>query len=289
MKVIASLPHIYHGEPIRALTLPMRSSGGRNSRTGRITVHHRGGGDKRVYRAVDYKRDLRNIPATLIRYEFDPNKTALLGLVAYDNGVLSYIVVPKGLKIGDRIISSCTAEIKVGNSVPIGIVPIGTFVHNLESRPGEGAIFGRSAGSAIQVLKRVGEKITVKFRSGEIRNINENCWATIGTLMDYNDITGTGAKKILGKAGVTRHLGRRPVVRGRAKNPVDHPHGGNTGGRPSTNPWGKLTKGKATRSWKHRPRDVVVMARVAKRGQSTKPRHSQTQKQETTIINENEN
>ena len=265
------LPTVYHGNPIRSLTLPMRSSGGRNSRTGRITVHHRGGMDRRykIWRIVDFRRDLRNIPATVLRFEFDPNRSALLALVAYDNGTLSYILAPKGVKLGDQIISSVNAPIKSGNAVPIGMVPIGTYVHNLEIRPGSGAKFGRSSGAGIQILKRVGNLITVKFRSGEIRNIPENCWTTVGIVMDFNDITsGTqyaGTKKVLGKAGASRHLGRRPVVRGRAKNPVDHPHGGNTGGRPSTNPWGKLTKGKATRSLKKRSRHIVLMARIAKR------------------------
>lgn len=223
----------------------------------------------KVYRIIDFKRNLRNIPAKVIRIEFDPNRSSLIALVAYENGVLSYIIAPKGIKPGDEIISSVNAPIKPGNAVPIGIVPIGTYIHNLEIRPGSGAIFGRGSGAGIQVLKRAGEMITVKFKSGEVRNIHENCWATIGSPMEFNDITvGTkyaGVKKTYGKAGVTRHLGRRPTVRGRAKNPVDHPHGGNTGGRPSTNPWGQLTKGKATRLKKQRSRHVLLMARTAKR------------------------
>ncbi|MBD3272885.1 50S ribosomal protein L2 [Candidatus Dependentiae bacterium] len=235
-------------KPEKKLTVSLSKNGGRNS-YGRITVRHRGGGAKRKYRVIDFKRTYKDIPGKVIAFEYDPNRNVSIALIAYRNGAKSYILRPEGLKLGDTILNSSRAEAKVGNSMPLRNVPIGFFVHNIELVPGQGGKLARSAGSAIQLLGKEGNLAILKMPSGETRTVFLDNWTTIGTLAnaDYKNIT-------LGKAGRRRHMGFRPSVRGMAMNPVDHPHGGGEGrsksGSHPVTPWGKSCKGARTRKRK---------------------------------------
>jgi len=234
--------------PEKSLLAPLKKSGGRNS-NGRITVRHVGGGHKRHYRMIDFKRDKIGIPGKVATIEYDPNRTARISLVVYADGEKRYIINPEGLKVGDTVMSGPQAEIKVGNTIQIGSIPMGTTVHCVELKPGKGAQLARSAGAAVQILAREenGKYAQLKLRSGEIRRVPMNCMATIGIVSNAEV-----ANVDLGKAGRKRWLGVRPTVRGVAMNPVDHPHGGGegrtSGGRHPVSPWGTPTKGYRTRS-----------------------------------------
>lgn len=236
---------LWKGKPFKSLTEGIRNTGGRNSE-GRITSWHRGGGHKRLYRLVDFKRNKFDVFATVERIEYDPNRTAFLALIKYDDEVYSYIIAPQKLEINDRIISSDSADIKVGNSLKLRNLPMGTTIHNIEMRPGKGGQIARSAGTYAELVGKDSGYAQIKLKSGELRIVSLECRATIGSVSnpDQQNIN-------LGKAGRSRWLGWRPHVRGVAMNPVDHPHGGGegktSGGRHPVTPWGFPTKGKKTR------------------------------------------
>lgn len=242
--VLVSRRDLWRGEPEKSLVVGKSSSGGRNS-FGRITVRHRGGGHKQRYRIVDFARS-KNERAVVDRIEYDPNRTAFLALLTYDDGVKSYILAPKGLKPGDSIVSGNAADILLGNCLPLKLIPVGSFVHNIEMMPNGGGKIARSAGSYAQVMGKDGIYVLLRLRSGQVRLILAECKATIGVVSN-----GDQQNVKLAKAGRNRWLGNRPSVRGVAMNPVDHPHGGGegktSGGRHPVTPWGVPTKGKKTR------------------------------------------
>ena len=232
-----------------------KRTAGRNN-DGRITCRHKGGGVKRRYRIVDFKRNKEDIPAKVQAIVYDPNRTCNLALLAYADGYKNYILAPNGLKAGDTIISSATADIKVGNSKKLQDIPVGTLVHNVELNPGAGGQMARSAGAYVQVMAKVGVEILLRMPSGELRKVRQDCRATIGQVGNLDH-----EKRNLGKAGTARKLGIRPSVRGVAMNPVDHPHGGGegrtSGGRHPVSPWGTPTKGYKTRKDKRTNRYIV--------------------------------
>ena len=232
--------------PERSLVVIKKRSGGRNA-YGRVTVRHRGGGARRYIRMVDFKREKFGIPAKVAAIEYDPNRTARLALLNYADGEKRYIVSPLDLKVGDTVMSGPTAEIRIGNSLPISNIPVGTLIHNIEMKPGKGGQMVRSAGGAAQLLAKEGDFAQIRMPSGEVRLIHQVCYATIGQVgnLDHSNVK-------LGKAGRKRHLGIRPTVRGTAMSPRDHPHGGGEGRQPiglpgPKSPWGKPTLGKKTR------------------------------------------
>lgn len=243
--VLIDRSSLWKGSPERSLVRGKVSSSGRNS-FGRITCRHKGGGCKKKYRDVDFKRLRDGIVAVVQRIEYDPNRSAFIALIRYDDGVLSYILAPLGLTIGSSIVSGADADILVGNSLPLSNIPVGSFVHNVELIPGAGGVFARSAGSYAQVIGRDGCYVLLKLRSLQMRLVDYRCRATIGVL---SNIEHKNVK--LGKAGRSRWKGVRPTVRGVAMNPIDHPHGGGegktSGGRHPVSPWGLPTKGKKTR------------------------------------------
>lgn len=242
-------------KPLRRLTRALRKSGGRNV-YGRITARRRGGGHKRRYRVVDFRRNKYGVPAIVARIEYDPNRTARIALLNYVDGEKSYILAPKGLQVGDEIVSSRQADIKAGNSLPLRNIPVGTTIHAIELKIGKGAQMCRAAGTSAQLLAKEGSWCTLRLPSGEMRQVHLDCRATIGQVgnEEHGNIS-------LGKAGRARWLGRRPKVRGVAMNPVDHPHGGGegrtSGGRHPVTPWGVPTKGKKTRKNKRSDRFIV--------------------------------
>jgi large subunit ribosomal protein L2 len=242
-------------KPLKSLTAPKKRSSGRNN-AGRITVRRRGGGAKRRYRIIDFKRNKFDIPATVQAIVYDPNRTCNIALLAYLDGEKRYIIAPNGLKVGDKVVSSETADIKDGNSKLLKNIPIGTLVHNVELHPGAGGQFARSAGSSVQLMAKEGKHVLLRMPSGELRKVRETCRATIGVVGN-----GEHEQRVLGKAGKSRHLGRRPKVRGVVMNPVDHPHGGGegrtSGGRHPVSPWGMPTKGYKTRKNKRTDRFIV--------------------------------
>ncbi len=232
--------------PERSLLVIKKRSGGRNA-YGRVTVRHRGGGARRYIRLVDFKREKLGIPAKVAAIEYDPNRTARLALLNYVDGEKRYIIAPVDLKVGDTVMSGPTAEIRIGNSLPISNIPVGTLIHNIEMKPGKGGQMVRSAGGAAQLLAKEGDFAQIRMPSGEVRLIHQVCYATIGQVgnLDHGNVK-------LGKAGRKRHLGIRPTVRGTAMSPRDHPHGGGEGRQPiglpgPKSPWGKPTLGKKTR------------------------------------------
>jgi large subunit ribosomal protein L2 len=236
---------LHGGKPFEGLLRPLPKRGGRNNQ-GRITTRHQGGGHKRYYRIVDFRRNKDGIAGRVERIEYDPNRSAHLALVLYSDGERRYILAPKRVQAGDPIQSGIDAPIKAGNALPLKNIPIGTQVHCLELKPGKGAQLARSAGASVQIVAREGEYVTVRLRSGEMRKVHVNCRATVGEVgNDEHNL------RKLGKAGVQRWRGIRPTVRGVAQNPVDHPHGGGegktSGGRHPVSPWGKPTKGAKTR------------------------------------------
>jgi large subunit ribosomal protein L2 len=243
--VIVDRSELYKGRPVKALTEGLRGTGGRNNH-GHITARHHGGGHKRRYRIIDFKRRKFDVPATVERLEYDPNRTAFIALVRYDDGELSYILAPQRLKAGDKVVSGERADIKPGNAMPLRSIPVGTIVHNVELKPGRGGQLARSAGTYVQLVGRDQAYALLRLGSGEVRMVRTECMATIGAVSnpDQQNIS-------IGKAGRSRWLGWRPHVRGVAMNPIDHPHGGGegrtSGGRHPVTPWGKPTKGKKTR------------------------------------------
>lgn len=253
--------------PEKSLLAPLKHKAGRNS-YGHITVRHRGGGVKRQYRIVDFKRIKDNVPATVKAIEYDPNRTANIALLGYADGTKSYILAPKGLKVGMTVQSGPDSDIKVGNALPLKNIPVGTVIHNIELKPGKGGQLARSAGASAQLLGKEEKYVLVRLSSGEVRMVLATCRATIGTV--GND---EHALLIKGKAGRTRYAGQRPHVRGSVMNPNDHPHGGGEGKQPvglpsPLSPWGKKTAGKKTRSHKARSNKFIVRGR--KRGPHTR-------------------
>ena len=247
-------------EPERSLLEPMKKHSGRNA-NGRITVRHHGGGNRNKYRVIDFKRDKRDMPATVKTIEYDPNRSAHIALVQYEDGEKRYIIAPVDLKVGDVVMSGASADIKPGNALPFANIPVGTIIHNIEMYPGKGAQLVRAAGNSAQLMAKENGYALVRLPSGELRNIPLNCIATVGTVgnVDHENVN-------LGKAGRRRHLGWRPAVRGSVMNPVDHPHGGGEGkspvGRPSpVTPWGKPTMGYKTRNKKSRSDKFIVRRR----------------------------
>ncbi len=248
--------------PERSLLVPLRKKGGRNA-YGRVTVRHRGGGNRRFIRIVDFKRDKRGIPARVAAIEYDPNRTARLALLHYADGEKRYILAPLDLKVGDTVLAGPEAEIRPGNSLPIANIPVGTMVHNIELKVGKGGQLVRAAGGAAQLLAKEGNYAQIRLPSGEVRLVLQQCYATIGQVgnVDHSNVK-------LGKAGRKRHLGIRPTVRGTAMSPRDHPHGGGEGRQPigmpgPKSPWGKPTRGYKTR--RNKQTDQYIVRRRSKK------------------------
>ncbi len=244
--VLIDRADLWKGDPIKGLTEGLHKSGGRNN-NGRITARHIGGGHKRRYRLIDFKRNKFGVPATVERIEYDPNRSAFIALIKYEDGELSYILAPQRLSIGDTVEAGERADIKPGNALPMQNIPVGTVIHNVEMKRGKGGQIARSAGTYAQLVGKDAGYALLRLSSGERRMVRAECMATVGA------VSNPDLKNIkLGKAGRKRWMGKRPVVRGVAMNPVDHPHGGGegrtSGGRHPVTPWGKSTKGKRTRS-----------------------------------------
>ena len=255
--VLVDRSDLWKGDPEKSLTEGLRKKGGRNN-AGRITVRFRGGGHKRRYRLVDFKRAKFDVTAKVERLEYDPNRTAFIALIRYEDGELAYILAPQRLAVGDQVVSGQKADIKPGNALPLKNIPVGTIIHNVEMKPGKGGQLARSAGTYVQLVGKDQGYAQLRLASGELRVVRAECLGTIGAVSnpDQQNIN-------LGKAGRSRWLGRRPHVRGVAMNPVDHPHGGGegrtSGGRHPVTPWGKPTKGKKTRN--NKKTDSLIMRR----------------------------
>ena len=264
---LSSFSEITKSKPEKSLTISIHRKKGRNNR-GVITCRHRGGGHKKLYRIIDFKRNKRNIPAKVIAIEYDPNRSARIALVEYEDGEKRYILHPKGLEVGATIMAGENAPFEIGNALPLYAIPLGTTVHNVELFPGKGGQMARSAGAGVQIAAKEGDYVTLKLPSTEVRMVRRECYATIGQVGNTDH-----SNESLGKAGRTRWRGRRPQVRGSAMNPVDHPHGGGEGccpiGRPGpVTPWGKPTLGYKTRK-KNKPSSKLIVRRrrrASKRG-----------------------
>ena len=262
--VLVDRSHLWKGKPVKSLSEGLTSKGGRNN-LGGITVRHRGGGAKRLYRKIDFKRKKQDVFGTVERFEYDPNRSAFIALIKYDDSDISYILAPQRLAVGDKIISSAWADIKPGNAMSFSGMPIGTIVHNVEMKPGKGGQIARAAGTYAQFIGRDGGYAQLRLSSGELRVVHQNCRATVGAVSnpDNSNIN-------LGKAGRTRNLGIRPTVRGVVMNPVDHPHGGgegkSSGGRHPVTPWGKPTRGMKTRKNKTTDKYILRRRSVRKKG-----------------------
>jgi len=259
---VADFSEITKTEPEKSLVKPLKKTGGRNNQ-GRITVRFRGGGHKRLYRIIDFKRwDKAGIPAKVAAIEYDPNRSARIALLHYADGEKRYILAPEGLQVGQQVVAGPDAPISVGNALPLRFIPVGTVVHAVELEPRKGAKLARSAGTSAQIQGREGDYVILRLPSGELRKVHGECYAAIGAVgnADHKNI-------VLGKAGRTRWLGRKPHVRGAAMNPVDHPHGGGEGraprGRPPASPWGWQTKGQKTRK-RRKPSSRFIIARRKK-------------------------
>jgi large subunit ribosomal protein L2 len=254
--VLVDRAGLHKGAPIKALTEGKSKSGGRNN-NGRTTIRFRGGGHKQAYRVIDFKRRKFEQPAKVERIEYDPNRTAFIALVKYDDGELAYILAPQRLAVGDTIVSGEHVDVKPGNAMPLANIPVGTIVHNVELKIGKGGQIARSAGTYAQVVGRDGEYVIVRLNSGEQRLVHGRCVGSIGAVSNPDKMNTS-----IGKAGRSRWLGRRPHNRGVTMNPVDHPHGGGegrtSGGRHPVTPWGKPTKGKKTRSNKSTHRFILI-------------------------------
>ena len=254
--------HLHKGAPHRPLLEKQTKSGGRNN-NGRITTRHQGGGHKQRYRKVDFRRDKDGINARVERIEYDPNRTAHIALLVYADGERRYIIAPRKLRSGDEVISGNSASIRIGNTLPLSNIPVGSTVHCVELKPGKGAQIARSAGTSVQVIAREGQYATLRLRSGEVRKVLTSCRATLGEISNNEH----NLEK-LGKAGRVRWKGVRPTVRGVAMNPVDHPHGGGegrtSGGRHPVTPWGRPTKGRKTRSNKRTDSMIVRRRKTGK-------------------------
>ncbi len=249
--------------PEKSLVESLKTHSGRNS-YGRITVRHRGGGNRRKYRIIDFKREKAGVPAQVLTLEYDPNRSAHIALVQYEDGEKRYIIAPNGLKVGDKVVSGPEADIIAGNALPLANIPVGTFIHNVELYPGKGAQLARAAGIQAQLMAKEGTYALIRLPSGELRNVPANCMATIGQVgnIDHENVS-------YGKAGRKRHMGWRPTVRGSVMNPNDHPHGGGEGkspvGRPGpVTPWGKPALGYKTRKHHNRSDKFIVKRRNAK-------------------------
>jgi len=256
---VLTFEEITKTEPERSLIVPLRKKGGRNNQ-GRVTVRHRGGGHKRYYRIIDFKRTKDGIPARVASIEYDPNRSANIALLNYADGFKAYIIAPHGLQVGQQVESGENADIKVGNAKKLKDIPVGTLVHNIELKPGKGAQLVRAAGSYAQLMAKEGDYATLRLPSGEMRLIHLECRATIGQVgnLDHENVT-------IGKAGRNRWLGKRPTVRGSAMNPVDHPHGGGEGrspiGRNPVTPWGRPALGAKTRKKKNLTDKFIIKRR----------------------------
>jgi large subunit ribosomal protein L2 len=243
---------LYKGKPVKTLVEGQSRNGGRGN-TGRITSRRKGGGHKQLYRLVDFKRVKHDMPATVERLEYDPNRTGFIALIKYQDGTLSYILAPQRLAVGDTVMSGSNVDVKPGNAMPIGNVPVGTIVHNVETKPGAGGSLARSAGTYAMVAGRDGASVIIRLKSGETRMVPAACLASVGAVSNPDHLN-----EIVGKAGRNRWKGFRPVSRGIARNPVDHPNGGRTnGGKHWATPWGKPTKGKKTRTNKRTTKFIV--------------------------------
>ncbi|MGF1524446.1 MAG: 50S ribosomal protein L2 [Leptolyngbyaceae cyanobacterium] len=266
-RTVSEFSEITRSEPEKSLTVSIHRPKGRNNR-GVITCRHRGGGHKRLYRIIDFRRNKRNIPATVMSVEYDPNRNARIALLEYQDGEKRYILHPASLKVGAEVVAGPEAPIELGNALPLHKVPLGTVVHNVELQPGKGGQIVRAAGTSAQVVAKEGGYVTLKLPSTEVRMVRRECYATIGQVghVDARNVT-------LGKAGRKRWLGRRPEVRGSVMNPVDHPHGGGEGRAPigrsgPVTPWGKPALGKKTRKKNKRSDSLIVRRRrrLSKRG-----------------------
>ncbi|HWA00429.1 MAG TPA: 50S ribosomal protein L2 [Caulobacterales bacterium] len=255
--VIVDRSELHKGKPVKALTEGLTKSGGRNN-AGRVTAFRHGGGHKRSYRIIDFKRRKWNVEAKVERLEYDPNRTAFIALIKYADGELAYIIAPQRLKAGDTVIAGERVDVKPGNAMPLKAIPVGTIVHNVELKPLKGGQMARAAGSYVQVVGRDAGFAQLRMSSGEVRMVQDTCMATIGAVSNPDNMN-----EVWGKAGRTLHLGRKPSVRGVAMNPVDHPHGGGegktSGGRHPVTPWGKKTRGPKTR--KTKPSDRLIIRR----------------------------
>lgn len=260
--VLVDRSALWKGKPEKALTEGLRKAGGRNN-TGRITARRRGGGHKQRYRIIDFRRGKHDMPATVDRLEYDPNRSAFIALIRYEDGELSYILAPQRLAVGDVVVAGRSVDIKPGNAMPMQSMPVGTIIHNVEMKKGKGGQIARAAGTYAQLIGKDQGLAQLRLSSGELRVVRAECMATVGAVSnpDHQNIK-------IGKAGRNRWLGRRPAVRGVAMNPVDHPHGGGegktSGGRHPVTPWGKPTKGKRTRNCKRT--DRFIIRRRHKRG-----------------------
>ncbi len=260
--VLIDRSELWKGKPVKGLTEGQASTGGRNNH-GRITSRFRGGGHKQSYRVVDFKRRKFDVPATVERLEYDPNRTAFIALIKYEDGELAYIIAPQRLKAGDIVISGARVDIKPGNAMPLAAIPVGTVIHNIELKPGAGAKLARSAGTFAQLVGKDQGYAQIKLGSGELRVVRAECMATVGAVSNADH-----SNQQIGKAGRKRWLGRRPHNRGVVMNPVDHPHGGGegrtSGGRHPVTPWGKPTKGYKTRSNKRTDKLIIRRAKGGK-------------------------
>ena len=260
--ILIDRSELFKGKPVKQLTEGKSHSGGRNNH-GRITVRFRGGGHKQSYRIVDFKRRKFNVPATVERLEYDPNRTAFLALLKYEDGELSYIIAPQRLKVGDTVVAGEKVDIKPGNAMPLGAIPVGTIIYNIEMKPGAGGKIARSAGTYAQLVGKDAGYAQIKLMSGELRLVRGECIAAIGAVSNPDN-----QNQQIGKAGRSRWLGRKPHQRGVVMNPVDHPHGGGegrtSGGRHAVTPWGKPTKGYKTRTNKRTDNLIVRRRNVTK-------------------------
>ena len=261
--VLVDRSSLWKGRPVKGLTEGLTGKGGRNNH-GRITARRRGGGHKRLYRVVDFKRLKMDMPATIERIEYDPNRSAFIALVRYEDGEQSYILAPQRISVGDTVISGEQVDVKPGNAMPLTNTPIGTIIHNVEMKPGKGGQIARAAGTYVQLVGRDSGYAILRLNSGETRMVRAECMATVGAVSNPDN-----SNIKLGKAGRKRWMGKRPSVRGVAMNPVDHPHGGGegrtSGGRHPVTPWGKPTKGKRTRSNRATDKHIVRSRHLRKK------------------------
>ncbi|MEE2773499.1 MAG: 50S ribosomal protein L2 [Pseudomonadota bacterium] len=262
--VLIDRSELWKGRPVKRLTVGLASKGGRNN-VGRITMRRKGGGAKKLYRIVDFRRQKHGIGASVKRLEYDPNRSAFIALIEYEDGEQSYIIAPQRLKVGDKVISDEKTDIKPGNAMPFTGMPIGSIVHNIELKPGKGGQLARSAGTYAQFVGRDGGYAQIKLSSGELRLVRQECMASIGAVSNADH-----SNQNLGKAGRNRHKGKRPSVRGVVMNPIDHPHGGGegrtSGGRHPVTPWGRPTKGARTRSNKASDKYILRSRHSRKKG-----------------------
>ncbi len=261
--VIVDRSELHKGKPVKTLTEGKSQKGGRNN-TGRITVRFRGGGHKQTYRIIDFKRRKSDMPAKVERLEYDPNRTSFIALIRYADGEQAYIIAPQRLSAGDEVVSGAQVDVKPGNAMPLGAIPVGTIVHNIEMKIGKGGAIARSAGTYAQIVGRDQGYVSLRLSSGEQRLIHGQCYATVGAVSNPDHMNTS-----MGKAGRHRWLGQRPHNRGVTMNPVDHPHGGGegrtSGGRHPVTPWGKPTKGKKTRSNKSTTQFIVASRHTRKK------------------------